>query len=178
MECQLEPSPGYQYRLFIIVTHNIVSMTFVRGLWATDKRSFYQCCTGPVIYIPLQYGPRVLIPPSQQPDTPLLQRALTKLKEVRDFHMEKAINSSMPKGGRREEGREPERMSGDVISRERYEGGWGNTQYYSFWFKALKGNHGHVKGWTPSEPTHRGGQKIVITTSVDVGHKSTKGIFL
>lgn len=36
---------------------------------------------------------------------PFLGRALTKLKEVRDFHMEKAINSSMPKG-QSEEGRE------------------------------------------------------------------------
>lgn len=49
---------------------------------------------------------------------PVLWRALTKLKEVRDFHVEKAINSSMPKGterGRQEE-REKERegMSGDV----------------------------------------------------------------
>ncbi len=36
--------------------------------------------------------------------------------------MEKAINSSMPKG-RSEEGREGERMSGDISKRGRYEGG-------------------------------------------------------
>lgn len=44
---------------------------------------------------------------------PLLRRALTKLKEVRDFHMEKAINSSLPRG-QSEGGREGERMSGDI----------------------------------------------------------------
>jgi len=43
----------------------------------------------------------ILIPPLQQPDMPLLQGALTKLKEVRDFHMEKAINNSMPQGTKR-----------------------------------------------------------------------------
>ncbi|KAG7238002.1 hypothetical protein INR49_031356 [Caranx melampygus] len=52
------------------------------------------------------------------PDMPLLQRALTKLKEVRDFHMEKAINSSMPKG-QSSEGREGEGMSGDISERGR-----------------------------------------------------------
>lgn len=52
----------------------------------------------------------ILIPRLQQPDTPVLQRALTKLEEVRDFHMEKAINSSMP-WGQSEESREGGRMS-------------------------------------------------------------------
>lgn len=60
---------------------------------------------------------------------PLLQRAPTKLKEVRDFHVEKAINSSMPKRrerGRqagRQAGREGEGMSGDISNRGRYGGG-------------------------------------------------------
>ncbi|XP_067470909.1 glutamate receptor ionotropic, NMDA 3B [Thunnus thynnus] len=53
------------------------------------------------------------------PDMRLLQRAQTKLKEVRDFHMEKAINSSMPKG-QSEDGREGVRMSGDISERGRF----------------------------------------------------------
>lgn len=47
----------------------------------------------------------------------LLRRALIKLKEVRDFHMEKAINNSNLKG-QTKEGREGERMSGDISKRK------------------------------------------------------------
>ena len=53
---------------------------------------------------------------------PVLWRALTKLREVRDIHMEKAINSSMPTG-QSKEGREGGRMSGDISNRGRYEEG-------------------------------------------------------
>lgn len=52
---------------------------------------------------------------------PLLQRALTKQKEVRDFHMEKAINSSMPRGQSEEDG-EGEGLAGDIRKRRRCEG--------------------------------------------------------
>lgn len=64
----------------------------------------------------------IVILPLQQSDMPLLQRALTKLEEVRDFHMEKAINSSMPKG-QSQEGREGERMSVDISNSRSCEGG-------------------------------------------------------
>lgn len=65
----------------------------------------------------------MLIPPLQQLDMLLLQRVLTKLKEVRDFHMEKAINSSMPKG-QSEEGMEGE----DVWRYKRRRKVWGSTR--------------------------------------------------
>ncbi|CAB1451905.1 unnamed protein product [Pleuronectes platessa] len=35
---------------------------------------------------------------ASRPDTPPLRRTLTKLEEVRDIHMDEAINSSMPEG--------------------------------------------------------------------------------
>lgn len=52
----------------------------------------------------------------------LLQRTQTKLEEVRDFHMEKAINSSTPMGPS-QEGREGERMAADISSSRRCDGG-------------------------------------------------------
>ena len=64
---------------------------------------------------------------------PVLWRALTKLREVRDIHMEKAINNSMPTG-QSEEGKEGGRMSGDISNRGRYEEGGAQQlhKYYSF----------------------------------------------
>eukprot|EP00064_Thunnus_orientalis_P008766 superscaffoldBa00001068_g8789 len=66
-----------------------------------------------------QYLARYIHTYTYTPDMRLLQRAQTKLKEVRDFHMEKAINSSMPKG-QSEDGREGVRMSGDISERGRF----------------------------------------------------------
>lgn len=51
---------------------------------------------------------------------PALERALTKLEEMRDFHMENAINSSMPKGqkeGGSEGGKEGKRIAVDISKR-------------------------------------------------------------
>lgn len=67
----------------------------------------------------------ILILPLQQPDMALLRRAPTKLKEVRDFHMEKAINSSMPKG-QSEEGRQGGRE--DVWRYKQKRKVWGSTR--------------------------------------------------
>lgn len=79
-------------------------VTLLSGLRGTDKRgSFYRAFGAHEVWLyslPLHF--LMLIPPLQQPDAPLLWRTLTKLREVRDFHMEKAINSSLPQGTERE----------------------------------------------------------------------------
>lgn len=62
-------------------------------------------------------SPTPIVILSLQQPAPQLQRAPPKLEEVRDFHVEKAINSSMPWGGTesgRQGGREGRRMSVDI----------------------------------------------------------------
>lgn len=61
----------------------------------------------------------------------------TKLKEVRDFHMEKAINSSMPEGQSEENGGRVwgvKRLSRDIRMGGRCEGEQTNKELFGWWF--------------------------------------------
>lgn len=76
----------------------MVLVTFVPGLQGTDNRS---CSI--TLLMPVQVDivlPRAL--PDCYPSATVrhasTRESLTKLEEMRDFHMENAINSSMPEG--------------------------------------------------------------------------------
>ena len=141
VERQLGHSLHYQNRLFIIVLHNIVSVTFVPGLWETDKRG---CSIALFKPVQLDSSPSSVVPdsypsPCNSQTRDCSKELQTKLKEVRDFHMEKAINSSMPKG-QSEDGREG---CEDVWRNKRERKVWGrtrakHTQYYCFRFRAYE----------------------------------------